>query len=297
MNDTSLPSISFGPNGPAVSRIGLGGEGILRTFGEEAGATAVIEEALKQGITYFDTAPAYSGSEDYLGAVWKERPNDCKRIFQTSKSAHRSGQHARQQLETTLKKLGRGHLDLWQIHDVRTEEEIERIAGPGGALEAFVQAKAEGLVRKIGVTGHHDPDILLRCIREWPVDSVLFPVNPPEGGMGGFLPDIIDAARAKGIATIGMKVFGGGHYIFPQGKVTPELLLRYALSHPVDVLIVGCAIPDHVRTLTKTLRGFIPMPPEAMEELHASFRPHSSRLAFYRGPGTRGMNAQTEENS
>jgi hypothetical protein len=69
--------------------------------------------------------------------------------------------------------MGIDHLDLRQIHDLRTEEDFRTISGPDGALEAFLEAKANGKTRFIGVTGHHDPAILTRAIREWPVDSVL----------------------------------------------------------------------------------------------------------------------------
>ena len=278
-----IATAPFGSSGRVVTRLGLGGEGILRTFGENAGAAAVIEEALAQGITYFDTAPAYAGSESYLGEVWKRLPGARDGIFQTSKSARRSAQGAREDLETTLERLGTDHLDLWQIHDVRDADDIAAIEGPGGALEAFVAAREAGHARLIGVTGHHDPDVLLHCVTTWPLDSVLLPVNPPEAALGGFLDRVLPAARARGMAVIGMKVYGGGHYIFPQGHVTPELLLRFALSQNVDVCVVGCGMPDHVRTAARAARGFAPMPAAAREELAAAFAPHAERMAFYRG--------------
>ncbi len=288
-----MPMAPFGARGPVVTRLGLGGEGILRTFGEDAGAAAVIEEALNSGITYFDTAPAYAGSEAYLGAAWKRLPGARDRIFQTSKSARRGADGARDDLENTLRTLGTDHLDLWQIHDVRTMDDVAAIEGPGGALEAFVAARAQGLTRFIGVTGHHDPEILLHCVRTWPLDSVLMPLNVAEAVLPGFSEQVAAEARARGMAVIGMKVFGGGRFIFPQGHVTPELLLRFALSHPAgghppDVCIVGCSIPDHVRTAVRLARGFSPMPPEAREELLAAFKEHAGQLAFYRAPHARG---------
>ena len=73
-----------------------------------------------------------------------------------------------------------------QIHDLRTSEDLEEIEAPGGALEAFVEARDAGQVRFIGVTGHHAPKILEYAIESWPVDSVLMPVNPAEAVLGGF---------------------------------------------------------------------------------------------------------------
>jgi predicted aldo/keto reductase-like oxidoreductase len=68
-----------------------------------------------------------------------------------------------------LEVMGLDRLDLWQIHDIRTWEEVERIEGPNGALEAFSNAKETGAAKFIGVTGHHDPRVLEYCISKWPV--------------------------------------------------------------------------------------------------------------------------------
>lgn len=278
-----LPKVPFGHGATRVSRVGLGGEGILRTFGQDVAAQTVIREALRQGITYFDTAPAYMGSETYLGSVWAEEPNARQQIFQTSKSAARDAHNARRDLENSLQNLHVERLDLWQIHDVRTPEDFEAIARPGGALEAFLKARDQGRVRHIGVSGHHDPDVLVRCLEAWPLDSVLMPVNVVEGASeDGFLQKVLPVAQDKGMAVIGMKVFGGGHYINPQGYVTPELLLRYALSQPVTAVVAGCSMADHVRILANAVREFRPMDHALQNELLEPFRPHARRMAFYR---------------
>jgi len=180
-----LPEVAFSTRSHRVTRVGLGGEGVLRTFGREAEAREVILSALDQGITYFDTAPAYSGSQSYLGSVWKENPAARAGIFQTSKSAERSYDRAMLDLEQSLQILGSESLDLWQIHDLRSMEEVRRLEAADGALHAFVRAKEQGLVRHIGVTGHHDPGVLELCVQNWPLDSVLLPCNPVETLLGG----------------------------------------------------------------------------------------------------------------
>jgi aryl-alcohol dehydrogenase-like predicted oxidoreductase len=143
-----------------ITAVGLGGEGILRTSGRAAHARRVIEEGLAQGLTYFDSAPAYQDSEIYLGSIWKDNPAVRKKIFQASKSARRDKQGALRDLDKTLKRLHTDYLDLWQIHDIRSKKDLAVISGPDGALEAFVEAKKAGKVLNIGVTGHHDPTIL-----------------------------------------------------------------------------------------------------------------------------------------
>ena len=210
----------FGKTGREVTSVGLGGEGVLRTYGRQAEATAVIREALRAGITYFDSARAYAGSEDYHGAVWRNRPDLRAGVFLAGKSASRLHTDAEMDLQETLRRMGVETLDLWQIHDVRTFPDIREIEGPGGALAAFVEARESGIVRQIGVTGHHDPDVLSHAVENWPVDAVMMPVNPVEEVPGGFLSSTLSAAREQGVAVIGMKVLGGSNYLVPGAGVT-----------------------------------------------------------------------------
>jgi aryl-alcohol dehydrogenase-like predicted oxidoreductase len=278
-----IPTRLFGKIGPAVTQVGLGGEGTLRTFERSPDALSVIKEAALQGITYFDSAKAYAGSEGYYGEFWREHLSLRSRIFQTSKSAARSLDGATRELSQTLTNMGLHHLDLWQIHDIRTREDIERIEGPNGALEAFVEARDAGLVRFVGVTGHYDPEILLHAVKNWPVDAVLMPVNPAEAVLGGFLDDVMVAASDRGLAIIGMKVLGGSHYISTEAGITPELLIRFALSKGITLAIVGCSSPREVQALARVGREFEPLTPEEETRLVDEFRPRARRLAFYRG--------------
>ncbi len=278
-----MKSVNFGVADRQVTVVGLGGEGVLRTFDRSDEARAVIRAAIEQGVTYFDSARVYADSELYYGSIWKNEPDLRKSIFQTSKSASRNREGAFADLKGSLKRLQTDYLDLWQIHDVRTEEDLQAISRPGGALEAFVEAKKKGMVRFIGVTGHHDPHILTRAVEEWPVDSVLLPVNPVEEILGGFLTDTLQAARKKGIASIGMKVMGGSHYIMPKLDVSPESLLRFALAQNVTLSVVGCASPEEVKTLTSVAAGKEALPEQDIKMLVEKFRPYASKMAFYRG--------------
>lgn len=278
-----LSTTSFGITNQQVTVVGLGGEGVLRTFGRRDQAAEVIHEALDRGIKYFDSARVYSDSEVYYGSVWGEKKDARLKIFQTSKSASRDKKGALADLEQTLDRLKTDYLDLWQIHDVRTEEEIQEIAGPGGALEAFVGARLSGKVRYIGVTGHHDPRVLTRAVREWPVDSVMMPVNPVETLLGGFLTLTLPVAKEKGIAIIGMKILGGSHYLISQLGINPESLIRYALSYDITVAIVGCSTPGEVRTLAEEGSNPNPMTEKERSALLGTFEPYTEQLAFYRG--------------
>lgn len=277
-----IESNHFGKNGPAVTRVGLGGEGVLRTWGREEEARSVIETALAEGLTYYDCAAAYAGSQGYYGLVWGDRPGDREKVFQASKSAERSAAGAANELEDTLATMKTDHLDLWQIHDVRTETDLAAVEGPGGALEAFVKAKEQGKTRFIGVTGHHDPAILTRAVKNWPVDAVMLPVNPVEATLGGFLTETLPAAREKGLAVIAMKVLGASYYIAPGSGVGAEDLIGFALAQPVTVVIVGCKSPAEVGTLAAAGRA-APMPQGDQDALVEKFAPQARRLGFYRG--------------
>lgn len=274
--------VQLGREKKQVSIVGLGGEGILRTYDKYKAAQLVIREALQQNIRYCDCARVYSDSELYYGAVWKNNTELRKTIFQTSKSASRSRVGALADLAASLQRLQTDYLDLWQIHDVRTEEDLAAISRPGGALEAFIAARESGQVKNIGVTGHHDPYILTKAVEQWPVDTVLMPVNPPEQVLGGFLTHTMTAARDKGVAIIGMKVLGAGHYVTPNLGLTADVLIRYALSCGITLAIVGCSTPKEVRELA-TAATLPPLPQTEKEQITAMFAPHAKHNAFYRG--------------
>lgn len=280
MTIRTLPTHSFGSTDRQVTRFGLGGEGILRTFGEEAAADAVISRAVDHGVSYFDSARAYAGSEAYYGRYWSKHPGARAKVFITSKSASRDAAGARRDLETTLSKLAVEVLDLWQLHDLRTDEDLKAIAAKGGAFEAFLEAKGQGRVRHLGVTGHHDPAILLKAIREFPVESVLLPINPVEGALGGFLTEVLPEARRRGLAVVGMKLMGAGHYL--RMGLDASRLLRYALAQGADTLIVGCSTPEEVDQ-NVAITSEAPMSQEEAATLVDELRPYVERLAFYRG--------------
>jgi aryl-alcohol dehydrogenase-like predicted oxidoreductase len=264
-------------------RIGLGGEGVLRTEGRRQEALAMLTAAYEAGIRYYDSAPAYAGSERYYGLFWAQHPERKEGTFQTSKSGQRSADGAVEDLANTLARMGRDHLGLWQIHDVRDTADIREIEGPGGALHAFYEARETGTVRGIGVTGHHDPAVLLHAVTHWDVDSVLLPVSPVEGAIGGFSDQVIPAARERNIGIIGMKTLGAGNYIHPESGLSPETLIRFALSQDVDLVIVGCSTAGEARLLARLGQEHTAMSEEEQAQLIDTVRPYAPRLAYYRG--------------
>jgi aryl-alcohol dehydrogenase-like predicted oxidoreductase len=259
--------------------LGLGGEGVLRTTGRGKEAYRVINRALDLGITYCESARAYAGSEEYYGLALRERRKD---IFLTSKSHARDKRGAEAHLATTLRNMKTDHLDLWQVHDVRAEEEIRQIFGPGGAIEAFAEAKVQGSIRFVGVTGHHDPQITLRCLDLFPFDTVLLPVNPAEALSGGFVKTVIPAATRKGMGIIGMKVYFrglAGRLPWYKGM---EPFFRFALSQAVTLAVIGADTVEQLEENATFARSYAAMTPDEQEALVQAVSPYARELMYYK---------------
>jgi aryl-alcohol dehydrogenase-like predicted oxidoreductase len=274
-----IPKRTLGKTGAEVTILGLGGEGVLRTFGREQEAYGLVSRAIDLGINYFESARAYSGSESYYGLALKERRKD---IFLTSKSHARDKQGAFAHLHETLTNMKTDHLDLWQVHDVRTQEDVEEIFGPRGAMEAFREARDKGLVRFVGVTGHHDPLITKRCIEMFDFDTVLIPINPAEPFYKSYIDTVIPPASQKGMGIIAMKVYFRGFASRIPGFTGMESFFRFALSQPVTTAVIGC---DDLRQLEENVSfasSFAPMPQEEQDELSEFVAPYARQLMYYK---------------
>ena len=276
----TLPRRTLGRTGYSATLLGLGGEGVLRTFGYDHQAEAVIRAALEAGINYFETARAYSGSEAYLGRSLKGHRD---KIFLTSKSHGRSFKEAMAHLTITLKNLHTDYLDLWQVHDLRTMDEVVALGAPSGALEALHYARERGWVRFIGVTGHHDPAVLRQALTTYEFDTVLLPINPAEPHHASFLP-VAQEALARGMGVIAMKTLCRGQ--LPQlaeepGRLVKELV-AYALSQSVTLAVVGADSAKQVEELAAAARDFVPMSPEEQRRLEAAAAPLARQLMYYK---------------
>jgi aryl-alcohol dehydrogenase-like predicted oxidoreductase len=275
----SIPKRTLGRTGFEPSILGLGGEGILRTFGYEERAYRLINRAIDLGINYFESAKAYYGSESYYGLALKERRKD---IFLASKSHARDRSGAWAHLQETLTRMKTAYLDLWQVHDVRTHEEIEQIFGPQGAIRAFVEAKEKGLTRFIGVTGHHDPLVTRRCLEIFDFDTVLIPVNPAELVYKSYIDQLIPIALQKGMGIVAMKVYIRGSVARLPWFTSMEPFFRFALSQPVSLAVIGC---DDIQQLEQNVayaESFYPMSEDEKQDLIDDVYPDGRKLMYYK---------------
>ena len=272
---------SLGKTGALVELVSLGGEGILRTKGRDRDAVPVILEALRLGVRYCDTAPAYAQSQDYYGAAFREAGKEARdRVFLASKTHERTRDAALRLLDDSLRRIGTDRLDLWQLHDLREVEELDQIFGKGGAIEAFERAKAEGRVRFLGITGHHDPTILVEAMRRYPVDTVLCAMNPADPRRMPFLSTVVPEARRRGVGVIGMKIMGHGRML-EDGVAKAHELIRYAGIF-ADTSIVGCSSIAEVRENLTAARAAAPMADDERAALEARVAPTASRYDYFK---------------
>ena len=277
--ESGLPKRPLGKTGVEVTILGLGGEGILRTFGQEKEAVALIQRAIDLGINYFESARAYSGSESYYGEALKERRRD---IFLASKSHERTGDGALKHLETTLGVMKTDYLDLWMIHDVRTTKDLDLIFGPKGASKAFEAAKRNKLARFIGISGHRNPTILSRALDLFPFDTVLMPVNPAEPHYWSFLGEVLPKAQAKGMGILGMKTLSRGVCIKIFGAESIENFLRFAMTQPISAAVVGCETIEQLEMDVRLARSFQPMAQKDQDILLNRVKSYARELMYYK---------------
>lgn len=142
----------------------------------QAEADVAMEQVIAAGVNHIDVAPSYGLAEERLGP-WLARERD--RFFLGCKTMERTKADAATELRRSLERLRVDAFDLYQIHAVTSMEELDQATGPGGALGAILDARAEGLTRFIGITGHgvDAPAVFLEALRRFDFDSVLFPIN------------------------------------------------------------------------------------------------------------------------
>ena len=162
----------LGRTGYKVSIVTIGGcgPGFTSTVDE---AVKAIEQALKEGLNMVDIAPSYGNAETYLGPIIHQYRN---RLVIAEKTLERTKEGAWRELKTSLQRLGAKYFDIYQFHAVNKLEELEEIMGEGGALEAFLEAREQGLIKYIGLTAHADMRLVVRALEQFDFDTILIPV-------------------------------------------------------------------------------------------------------------------------
>ncbi|WP_276272691.1 aldo/keto reductase [Haloarcula litorea] len=197
-----------------------GQESSVATFGaialnwlEQAGANHLVELALEYGVNHFDVAPTYGDAELKLGPKLRQHRGE---IFLGCKTQERGYEGAAAKIERSLDRLGVDTIDLYQIHGLEYESELDEITGADGALAAIRDAKDAGKIDHVGLTSHADPGLITDAIdRIDDLETVMFPLNPVVAGKSGEEYDyeaVLERADEAGVGTLGIKAFADGSW-------------------------------------------------------------------------------------
>ena len=193
----SIPMREFGKTGMKLTVVGQGGArlALLRT---KERARAHVQHAYDLGLNYFDCAHSYwdGHSEEVYGDVLSPVR---RHVFITTKCLQRTRKEAEDELHLSLASLKTDYIDLWQMHGIQSQEDVDHIFAQGGAIEAFEAAKQAGKCRFFGFTGHYDPAVhlaMLRAYDKW--DSILMPLHAADPAYLSFEKAVLQAAAEKG---------------------------------------------------------------------------------------------------
>ncbi len=231
-SEGKLPTRPLGRTGFRPTMLALGG--VKYNKRSDAHAAEVVHRALDLGINYIDTAHTYEGSERKIGLVMAERRDE---VFLATKSLKRDRDGMAAEIEQSLERLQTDRLDCVQIHDLANEEQLGQVTGKDGALRAIEEFRENGAVRFVGVTGHRNPQILVKALEVYPFDILLVALGAMQAAVRPFYQHVVPVAREKGVGVVGMKVMAHGWF----GEVgLAEDALRFVLGLPdVTTALVG----------------------------------------------------------
>lgn len=224
----------LGKSNLEVAIIGFGGIPIQRV--DQDMAYELLKESANQGIDFIDTARGYNNSEELIGNALEKIGRD--KFFLATKSMARDYHGMLKDIDISLKELKTDYIDLYQLHNIRTKTDFEKIFADDGALKALKEAKAMGKIRAIGITGH-DPKLLMEAIETEEFETVQCPYNPIELQAD----ELFKKAKAMDIGVIVMKPLAGG------AITNGELSLRFIMDNPnITVVIPGMDSVEQVQS-------------------------------------------------
>jgi len=257
----------FGRTGYQVSSLGFGAMNLPGVPFEQAKAT--LNYALDHGINYIDTAAGYRNSEEIIGDSIANRRHE---FFLATKTAERSFSGAMEQIERSLTRMKTDYIDLIQIHYVNYVDQYQKAMAEDGAYQAALQAKREGKVRFIGITGHR-PDLLTKWINKDDFDQVLFHLSLVQPFA---LDELIPAATRLGMGKTAMKPLSGG-FVQPVDKA-----IRYPYSQDVHTIISGMVSVEQVKENISMMDNEVTDEERIeLEQLASSLGEHNCRRCNY----------------
>jgi len=262
----------LGETGQSSSILTFGA--IALDYLDQAAATDLANDVLDRGVNHIDVAPQYGSAEVKLAPALAERREE---VFLGCKTLERDRESARMKFEESRERLGVDHIDLYQFHAVTSLEQVEQVAE--GAYRMAADARDDGEIDHVGLTGHGDPRVLRAAIRQLDLDTVMLPFNFVLAGKGGAnhaYGSVLDLADEEGIGTIGIKAFAKRPWPEEVADSDPEdrpyptwyepfddperltECLRFAVSSGVDT-VASAGAPSLVPRMLDAAEAFEPM--------------------------------------
>lgn len=265
-----LPKRKLGRTGEYVTMLGTGGYHVGWT--SERDAQEVIEASLEGGVRFFDTAESYSKgvSEERYGKYLTPKYRDL--VFLMTKSTGRDAKTVQEHLEGSLRRLKVEQIDLYQVHSIRTPEDVDnRIEA--GVLDVLLKAKQQGKIKYLGFTGHQNPFAHARMLERTAdsdiFDTALMPVNVLDQSYFSFTKNVIPKALDRNMGILAIKSLADGRFFAKKEKANwtsedpliPNYLsikeaMHFVWSLPVTVLISGNENATFMREKIALARSF-----------------------------------------
>jgi uncharacterized protein len=295
-----LPQRQLTRDGQKVTAFCLGGYH-LGFIENPADAQRMIERSIELGVRFFDNARGYVNgrAEEYMGKFLTPKYRD--QIFLMTKAPGKTGDHVRQMLDESLTALKTDYVDLWQIHDLTTPEEVDRRI-EAGVLDAFLEAKQKGKARYIGFTGHQNPKTFLYFLNKLDelgieMDTCQMPLNVCDPSFESFQHQVLPVLLEKKYGIIAMKTMAGGSMMGGRIDTTPRNietkdipdvvantqlthanLHQYVYSLPVSSLCSGCLFIHELEANVKVLRDMKKLSEADMKKLEEYAAPYAGLI-------------------
>ena len=234
----------LGTTGLRVNPVGFGGIPIQRLPLNHS--DELIEKAITSGINFFDSSRIYSDSEEKFGRVL---PRYRDQVIIATKSLGRERDSILKDIETSLKKFQTDYIELYQCHNVSSIEILNKVLGKNGALDGLIQARDQGMIGHIGITGHK-PWIIMEALKNFEFETIQIPFNFIETSS---LTELIPMAKKKKDGIIAMKPVAGGAF------KNIVLNFRFILNSGIDVIIPGMDQLDQIEKNLAVLEDMSPL--------------------------------------
>jgi len=285
-----MPERPFGKTGHNIRLFSLGGQATIEKPDMDAEAEAIINRAIDLGVNYLDTAASYGRgiSQKYYGKVMATRRDE---VFLATKTHNRTRDGSLQLLEQSLESLQTDHLDLWQLHNINAPEQLDQIFADDGAIHALLQAREQGIVKNLGITGHANPDLLMEGLRRFDFDTILMALKPADKYHRPFVDKLLPEANRRGMGVIAMKIPARGRIFKDGGLTSMKEALLWTMSQPISTVIVGCDTVEQLEENISVAAEFQSLNSAQMAAIEAKVSGYPLEASFYK-EGASGFNEE-----